>query len=122
MPKWHPDHKAIDPMKVALCVENGKFRGKRVRLETTEVRIGRSRGCQIRVPDKSVSRHHCTICILENEVLISDQSSHGTFVNRRRLRGEWQLRDGDILQLGKNVFYISIEGEAVESSEDMVFD
>lgn len=47
-----------------------------------------------------VSARHCTIRRKENGVIVEDHSTHGTFVNDRRVEGSVTLHYGDILRLG----------------------
>ncbi|MEK6238455.1 MAG: FHA domain-containing protein, partial [Planctomycetales bacterium] len=47
-------------------------------------------------------------------------SSNGTFVNKRRMRGELELADGDAIQVGPQLFSISIEREPEEENDSDV--
>jgi pSer/pThr/pTyr-binding forkhead associated (FHA) protein len=100
-------------MKVTLTVSGGRHNGREIAIGLTEVLIGRDDKCNIQLDSEDVSRVHCALVIGEREVLLRDQnSSNGTFVNKRRLRGEIQLEDGDAIQVGPQLFTIRIEGEA----------
>jgi len=68
-----------------------------------EFLIGRADDCDVRLIDKSVSRHHCAIAvdITANSVRVRDmESRNGTFVNDERVPGVCALQDGDRLTVG----------------------
>jgi pSer/pThr/pTyr-binding forkhead associated (FHA) protein len=67
--------------------------------------IGRSRideRTAILVDDevKGVSRSHCEISLVDGELRLRDVSSHGTFVNERRIDGDEVLRPADVIRVG----------------------
>jgi len=106
-------------MIVTLNPEGGRLAGKAIRLGAGESTIGRDPKCDIRIEDEAVSRVHCTLLLSDSEILVRDEKSvNGTFVNTRRLRGEWQLEDGDSLQVGPQLFSIRIEQELIDVSEN----
>jgi len=62
--------------------------------------LGRSRGCSVRVLDPRVSRRHAVIVeMFERFLLLDVGSTHGTWVNGRRVK-EADLRHGDTIQIG----------------------
>lgn len=84
----------------------------------TEV-IGRHNDCRIRIPDASVSRQHCEISVKDGRVLLRDLgSSNGTFVNRKRV-AQTELAAADLLNIGKFVFVVRIDGrpEMIDSDD-----
>ena len=106
-------------MKVTLIVDGGRYHGKEIAIAMQEVKIGRDEKCNIQLDSEDVSRVHCTLLIMENEVTLRDEkSSNGTFVNRRRLRGELQLEDGDSIQVGPQLFNIVIETPLKDNDEE----
>jgi pSer/pThr/pTyr-binding forkhead associated (FHA) protein len=65
-----------------------------------EVSIGRSRDCDIVIPDQMASRKHCVIRkVSGGYVLVDQQSKNGTTVNGLPTRN-WNLRDGDLNAIG----------------------
>lgn len=97
-------------MKVSLTVDGGRHSGKLIAIGLKEVLIGRDEKCNIQLDSEEVSRVHCSLVVKDNEVLLQDRnSSNGTFVNKRRLRGELQMEDGDSIQVGPQLFTINIE-------------
>lgn len=106
-------------MKVTLTVNGGRHAGREISIALPEVLIGRDEKCNIQLDSEDVSRVHCALLISEKEVLLKDQnSSNGTFVNKRRLRGELQLEDGDSVQVGPQLFTVRIETDPGEDGSD----
>ncbi|HKA16529.1 MAG TPA: DUF4388 domain-containing protein [Myxococcota bacterium] len=67
-----------------------------------EVVLGRSRECEVRLPDIDTSRRHAKIvCSGGHFVLYDLASTNGTFVNGERI-AQRELRPGDRLQIGAN--------------------
>lgn len=66
--------------------------------------LGRSRGCSVRVLDPRVSRRHAVIVeTLDRYLLVDVGSTHGTWLNGRRVR-ECDLSHGDTIQIGDTRF------------------
>lgn len=66
-----------------------------------EVHMGRELDNTLRLPDPSVSRHHCVIRKMGGGFEIQDlQSSNGVLVNGNRVQSS-PLRDGDRITLGQ---------------------
>jgi uncharacterized RDD family membrane protein YckC len=75
-----------------------------------ERRVGRSRNCEIRVDDDSVSRVHAAFVWRDGAPLLEDLgSSNGTFVNGERISQPRAVRAGDAVRFG------SLEGELEEA-------
>ncbi len=64
--------------------------------------IGRSSTAQLRCDDQGVSRNHARIRTDETGRAWVDDlgSSNGTFLNKKRIHAEHQLREGDTIQVG----------------------
>ena len=61
--------------------------------------LGRSRECDIRLPDANSSRRHAEIRHEDDAWWVVDLgSTNGTLVNGKRASG--RLRDGDVIMLG----------------------
>ena len=66
-----------------------------------EVHMGRELDNTLRLPDPSISRHHCVIRKIAGGYEIQDlQSSNGVLVNGNRVQSS-PLRDGDRITLGQ---------------------
>ena len=73
--------------------------------------IGRKNTCDLRIPLSSVSRKHCELKVVGDEVLVKDLgSSNGTFVNRIRVE-DTVLKAGDELVVGPVVFTVVVDGK-----------
>jgi pSer/pThr/pTyr-binding forkhead associated (FHA) protein len=85
-----------------LEVENDEEQGTVLCLPEGEtIRIGRARDCELRLSHGSVSRRHAIVRRVDDVTTIEDDQSHNrTVVNRMRIDGPMELRDGDILQFG----------------------
>jgi pSer/pThr/pTyr-binding forkhead associated (FHA) protein len=66
--------------------------------------IGRGFGCEIRLPDPSVSQRHATVRAEGTGYALQDEgSTNGTFIGGVRLRPQAPrtLRDGDVIRVGR---------------------
>lgn len=85
--------------------------------------VGRSRACQIRPKNKSVSRKHCAIIHRGKRLYVQDIGSKtGTFVNGERIAAQHPvtLTDGDELRVGRTLFSICIESVVKKSKQHLV--
>jgi Protein of unknown function (DUF3662)/FHA domain len=74
--------------------------GRKQEITSPRVVLGRSRSCDVRLPDVNVSRRHAEIRQESATYWIVDlDSMNGTVVNGRRVERE-RLRDGDKIVLG----------------------
>ncbi|HEY1375694.1 MAG TPA: GGDEF domain-containing protein [Gemmataceae bacterium] len=93
---------------------SGPDMGRRYPLGGRVVTLGRGEGCDVRIPDQSVSRNHARIdCALEGYDLADLQSTNGTFVNDQPV-GTHRLNDGDYVRVG-NCIYRFLAGGNVEA-------
>jgi pSer/pThr/pTyr-binding forkhead associated (FHA) protein len=75
--------------------------GKVVDLDGGKAVLGRARGCSLRILTDGVSRQHCLLTMVAGRWMVQDlDSSNGTYLNGRRIK-TGELRQGDVLQLGK---------------------
>lgn len=65
--------------------------------------IGRSGDCHIVLPDRWVSRNHAEIQVLQDKdyYLVDLGSGNGSFVNGQRVTMPVELKDGDLLTIGR---------------------
>lgn len=102
---------------VKLVFRNHSQRGKRVVIHDTEFLIGRQVDCQLRLPGKEVSRHHCSLLTEGNRVAVCDLNSrHGTYVNGKRLAARERMTVGhrDKVQVGSWKFRVSVRDTATK--------
>lgn len=84
---------------------------KRLAIKGTNVTIGRHSGCDISLPDRTISVHHARITAVREDCFLEDQNStNGTYVNHY-LVDRHLLMDGDTVGLGKyQIVFRSNEG------------
>ncbi|MCC6126560.1 MAG: FHA domain-containing protein [Pirellulales bacterium] len=88
-------------MEVKLIVASGKNRGKEISLPGRQFLIGRGEGCQLRPASERISRKHCAIIVAEGRTIVRDLgSTNGTTVNKERIAGDRELKNGDKLNVG----------------------
>jgi GGDEF domain-containing protein len=98
-----------------LIVIYGQEMGRRVRVTTEPLIIGRSPQCEIQVDQESVSRNHCRIRFEDGEFLVRDLgSTNGTYVNDNLVEEDGRLRHGDQLKVGRTILKF-IVGDDVEA-------
>ncbi|MFH1177377.1 MAG: FHA domain-containing protein [Acidobacteriota bacterium] len=70
-------------------------------LDGERVVVGRSRSCQIRLREDTVSRLHAALLWYGNDLVVEDLgSSNGTFVNGERVQAPRAIQAGDLLRFG----------------------
>jgi pSer/pThr/pTyr-binding forkhead associated (FHA) protein len=75
------------------------------------VHLGRGFGATIQLEDAGVSRRHAILIQRRGGVrILDDRSANGTFVNGRRI-SEAELRDGDVVVVGRTVL-VYVEHDA----------
>jgi hypothetical protein len=74
-----------------------------------EVEIGRSKACDVTIPDRSISDHHCSLQPVDGTLFIVDNgSTNGTNINLQAIpTGEpRELVDEDIISIGRYSFQL----------------
>ncbi len=89
-------------LTLGLKIQNGRERGKVLRVRTNPFVIGRQEDCQLRVNVPTVSRTHASIETRDGAFFLRDlATTNGTFLNGRFLRdAEVELSDGDVIHVG----------------------
>ena len=83
-------------------LKNGQLCGK-IQINKPLMKLGRTPENEIESLHPSTSRHHATIEVINSELYITDENStHGTFLNKKRLPGKTptRLRVGNFLKIG----------------------
>ncbi len=84
-----------------LLVLSGELRGREIDVVRDPVSIGKSRTCDVVLPDESVSRTHAEIRREDSRYRLFDrESTNGTFLGGSRIGDIW-LRPGDVIGIGK---------------------
>lgn len=96
-----PDAQSPRELNAYLIVLSGRSIGKMYKVPVGAVNLGRSLDADIRLEDEGVSRSHAMMTRAEtgNVELRDLDSTNGTYVNGMRV-SEFQLRDGDRIQVG----------------------
>jgi DNA-binding NtrC family response regulator len=83
-----------------LRIMSGELRGREIEITKDAITLGRSRQCEVMLPDDSVSRTHAAIRRDGERYRVLDlQSTAGTFLGGSRVSDAF-LRPGDQLRLG----------------------
>ncbi len=73
----------------------------RVALSDSPLVIGRARPAQVLLPDGAVSRAHCQVAVVGDDVVVTDLgSTNGTFIDGQRIDGTVPLTEGGSLRVG----------------------
>jgi len=88
----------------------------KISLDAPRIVIGRGDGCEIRLPDPSVSHRHASIRQRGSDYVVVDEgSTNGTFVGPVRLSPQAPrvIRSGDLLRVGRIWLELNVEPAAV---------
>jgi transcriptional regulator with GAF, ATPase, and Fis domain/pSer/pThr/pTyr-binding forkhead associated (FHA) protein len=98
-------------MSAKLIGLTGQSKGMTVILDENECSLGRAPTNQLRLSGDLVSRRHCLIRKVEDQFVIEDLSTNGTFVNNEPVKKR-SLAHFDHLTIGDSVFVFMLdEGE-----------
>ena len=99
-------------MKLSLVVLNaGKASGQAIPIPTPQFVIGRDPKCNLRPASAMISKEHCALLVKDGKVFLRDfDSTNGTFVNDKPVKGSVALANNDILKVGPLTFKVVIEG------------
>lgn len=94
----------MEQLMYQLTQRTGPTPGKIFTLGQGELTIGRETANGLPISDPEVSRRHARISFQNGYYILEDlNSTNGTFVNGRRLVGQYVLQHGDVLNLGENI-------------------
>ena len=86
------------------------MRGRVIPVSRSPFLIGRDPECYLRPSSSTVQLRHCAIRLRAGMVSIEDfDSTNGTLVNDRRIKGEIELLNGDRLTIGPLVLELRLE-------------
>jgi pSer/pThr/pTyr-binding forkhead associated (FHA) protein len=84
--------------------------GETLTFQAPEVMIGRSTGCELCLPDETVSSRHARLSYHQSQWWVEDvQSTNGTFLNDERISVPTVITSGDELRLGQVRYLVAIE-------------
>lgn len=100
-------------MALTVLVRSGEgSQPPRITFDAPRIVIGRGEGCEVRLPDPSVSQRHASIRQRGAEYIVLDEgSSNGTYVGPMRLSPQAPrvVRSGDLVRVGRVWLEILIE-------------
>lgn len=100
--------------EVSLVLVRNDGSHREIPLKRARALLGRRMGTDVRIASASVSREHCEVRIEDGKVVVKDLgSSNGTFVNGARVQ-ESEVRAGDVLGVGPELFVVRVAGEPKE--------
>lgn len=106
----------------ALVVIYGMELGRKYDLIEPELVLGRSSKTDIQIDQESVSRSHARITRVGRSVLIEDLgSTNGTFVNDEQIEGQYRLRNGDLIKIGRTIFKYIAGGNIETAYHDEIY-
>jgi len=101
------------PISVIIrSVPAGEGGPRSLTFDGARVVIGRGLGCEVRLPDPSVSQRHASVRADGPEyTLVDEGSTNGTFVGEARLvsRSPRTLRSGDLVRVGRVWLEVQID-------------
>jgi predicted component of type VI protein secretion system len=103
-------------MNYVLQVVRGRSASTTLKLTDNVTSLGRHDDCVIRIKSAQVSRRHCELFEVGGQLMLRDLgSSNGTFVNGKRVTGEFALKHGDELTVGAVTLRVAKLGQPVSS-------
>src|SRR5438105_765037 len=108
------DARTLEMPGARLLVVRGPDRGRAARIEAEETVVGTADSAQLRLTDRTVSRNHLALRVVDDGYLATDlESTNGTFFADRRIRSLF-LAPGDTLELGTTRVRLEAVGPRVE--------
>ena len=106
----------------ALVVIYGLDLGRKYDLVGDNTIIGRSSKASIQIDQESVSRNHAKLISSEKKVVLQDMgSTNGTYVNDELIAGDSQLRNGDLIKIGRTIFKFIAGGNIETAYHDEIY-
>jgi serine phosphatase RsbU (regulator of sigma subunit) len=104
-----------------LVVVEGDEAGRFIPLDESERAIGRTEPCEIVIPDKEISRRHCTVRMVRGALVVTDLgSTNGTYLNGQRIAGTVTVPLDAPLQIGRTVVkYERRSRREVQAAEEL---
>ncbi|MBC8289077.1 MAG: sigma 54-interacting transcriptional regulator [Planctomycetes bacterium] len=112
-------NKPVDPGDAAYLILRDELKWRNVfRLTSGQVTtVGRAPTNRVVVPDDICSRHHCEVFQTKGEWILRDLGSrNGTLIDGNRVTEDWNLTEGDQVQIGE--FYLVFTYEISKAGED----
>jgi serine phosphatase RsbU (regulator of sigma subunit) len=119
LPRAQPSTHAEEPVHFLIVVE-GTRPGRRIQLGAEPVTLGRLPPADLVLPDRRVSRSHCSVRMVRDAVVVADLgSTNGTFIDGKRVTGS-VLPAGGRLEVGDHVLKLESRSRSeLEESEKL---
>ncbi len=102
-----------------LIAQTGPLEGQRWKIKSP-MTLGRESDCEIVIPMRQVSRHHCQISPSPDGIAIEDLGSkNGTYVNGSLIKEPALLYDGDEIQISLAQHFIYLSSDATMPLEGL---
>ena len=91
--------------RITITVLEGRLAGQRQEFQGQRIVLGRRSDCDFRLDpgDDKASGHHAEILRIGGQIVLRDlKATNGTFVEGIRVTGDYSIKSGDRIQLGKN--------------------
>jgi two-component system, cell cycle response regulator len=106
----------------ALVVIHGLDLGRKYDLMREVTVVGRSSKADIQVDQEAISRNHARFTITNGRVSLKDLgSTNGTYVNDELISAEMQLRNGDLVKIGRTIFKFIAGGNIESAYHDEIY-
>ena len=93
-----------------------------IRLEESEVLIGRDSKCALEIPDERVSRVHAVIRASGEGHEVENRGTNGTKINGRKIEQPHNLQPGDAIFIGRYVMIYQPDDAPVATHASTVLD
>src|ERR1700760_3288238 len=93
---------------------------RRETFDKNEINVGRVQGNDLMLPKGNVSKHHARLLYRDGRFIVTDlKSTHGTYVNGRKISQATIVREGDKIYIGDFVLRLETgQAAAHEPSAD----
>jgi GGDEF domain-containing protein len=90
--------------EASLIIVRGQPQGKRYLLNADSMIIGRDPSVSLSVNDTNISRKHVEVIKRGDAVVVKDLgSTNGTFINDKKIEGEYTLQKEDMIKVGNTI-------------------
>ena len=123
-PPHFPPIRLFPPaVKIKLLCASALASPREITIDRFPIVLGRGVAVGVRIDDRWLSRRHCELASDGPVVSVRDLgSSHGTYVNGKRISAVTVLAEGDELQIGLSHFIVEYHEEQAKLHDSAGFD
>ena len=88
-----------------------------IKLQGSDVILGRAPSCAVQIPDTTVSRRHAVIYAQEADHAIENFGANGTKVNGQIINSRQKLNPGDVIFISSYILVYQSDDAPLEQSE-----